>query len=58
MFSGAMAGGRLTCDYLTGKFGRGDLVCYGALLAAAGLVFVLLFGDADRWAFVRLRAVN
>src|ERR1700729_2458490 len=34
VFSGAMAGGRLTGDYLTGKLGRGHLVCYGALLAA------------------------
>jgi MFS family permease len=46
VFSGAMAGGRLTGDYLTGKLGRGHLVCYGALLAAAGLVFALLFGNA------------
>jgi MFS family permease len=51
VFSGAMAGGRLTGDYLTGKLGRGHLVCYGALLAAAGLVFVLLFGSAG-WALV------
>jgi MFS family permease len=51
VFSGAMAGGRLTGDYLTGKLGRGHLVCYGALLAAAGLVFVLLFGNAG-WALV------
>jgi len=43
-------GGRLTGDYLTGKLGRGHLVCYGALLAAAGLAFVLLFGNAvGRW---------
>src|ERR1700730_2698396 len=49
--SGAMAGGRLTGDYLTGKLGRGHLVCYGALLAAAGLVFVLLVGHAG-WALV------
>jgi len=40
----------LTGDYLTGKLGRGHLVCYGALLAAAGLSFVLLFGNAvARW---------
>jgi MFS family permease len=51
VFSGAMAGGRLTGDYLTGKLGRGPLVCYGALLAAAGLVFVLWFGNAG-WALV------
>src|SRR6202451_361518 len=51
VFSGAMAGGRLTGDYLTGKLGRGHLVCYGALLAAAGLAFVLLFGNAG-WALV------
>ena len=51
VFSAAMAGGRLTGDYLTGKLGRGHLVCYGALLAAAGLVFVLLFGNAG-WALV------
>src|SRR5260370_5841685 len=46
-----MAGGRVTGDYLTGKLGRGHLVCYGALLAAAGLVFVLLFGNAG-WALL------
>jgi MFS family permease len=46
VFSGAMAGGRLTGDYLTGKLGRGHLVRYGALFAASGLVFVLLFGNA------------
>jgi len=51
VFSGAMAGGRLTGDYLTGKLGRAHLVCYGALLAAAGLVLVLLFGNAG-WALV------
>jgi MFS family permease len=51
VFSGAMAAGRLTGDYLTGKLGRGRLVCYGALLAAAGLAFVLLFGNAG-WALV------
>src|ERR1700688_1918892 len=51
VFSGAMAGGRLTGDYFTGELGRGHLVCYGALLAAAGLVFVLLFGNAG-WALV------
>jgi MFS family permease len=51
VFSGAMAAGRLTGDYLTGKLGRGQLVCYGALLAAAGLAFVLLFGNAG-WALV------
>jgi MFS family permease len=51
VFSAAMAGGRLTGDYLTGKLGRAHLVCYGALLAAAGLVFVLLFGNAT-WALV------
>src|ERR1700745_3902509 len=51
VFSGAMAGGRLAGDYLTGKLGRGHLVCYGALLAAAGLIFVLLFGNAG-WALV------
>ena len=45
VFSGAMAVGRLTGDYLTGKLGRAHLVCYGALLAAAGLVLVLLFGN-------------
>jgi MFS family permease len=57
VFSGAMAGGRLTGDYLTGKVGRGRLVCYGALLAAAGLVFVLLFGNAG-WAWWGLRALE
>jgi MFS family permease len=46
VFSGAMAAGRLAGDYLTGKLGRAHLVCYGALLAAAGLAFVLLFGNA------------
>ena len=46
VFSGAMAAGRLTGDYLTGKLGRAHLVCYGALLAAAGLVCVVLFGNA------------
>jgi MFS family permease len=46
VFSGAMAGGRLTGDYLTGKLGRAHLVSYGALLAAAGLVFALFFGNA------------
>jgi MFS family permease len=51
VFSAAMAGGRLTGDYLTGKLGRSHLVCYGALLAAVGLVFVLLFGNAA-WALV------
>ena len=51
VFSAAMAGGRLTGDYLTGKLGRAHLVCYGALLAAAGLVFALLFGNAA-WALV------
>jgi predicted MFS family arabinose efflux permease len=51
VFSGAMAGGRLAGDYLTGKLGRANLVCYGALLAAAGLAFVLLFGSAG-WALV------
>jgi MFS family permease len=51
VFSAAMAGGRLTGDYLTGKLGRAQLVCYGALLAAAGLVFVLLFDNAA-WALV------
>jgi len=51
VFSGAMAGGRLTGDYLTGKLGRGHLVCYGALLAAAGLVFALLFANAG-WVLV------
>ncbi|MGA2814615.1 MAG: MFS transporter [Candidatus Acidiferrum sp.] len=51
VFSGAMAAGRLTGDYLTGKLGRAHLVCYGALLAAVGLVFVLLFGNAA-WALV------
>jgi len=33
------------------------LVCYGALLAAAGLVFVLLFGNAG-WALWDLRALE
>jgi MFS family permease len=51
VFSGAMAAGRLTGDYLTGKLGRAHLVCYGALLAAAGLAFVLVFGNAG-WALV------
>jgi MFS family permease len=51
VFSAAMAGGRLTGDYLTGKLGRAHLVCYGALLAAAGLVFVLLFANVT-WALV------
>src|ERR1700723_717863 len=46
VFSGAMAGGRLAGDYLTGKLGRAHLVCYGALLAAAGLAFVIVFGNA------------
>jgi len=57
VFSDAMAGGGLTGDYLTGKLGRGHLVCYGALLAAAGLVFVLLFGKAG-WALVDLPALE
>jgi MFS family permease len=51
VFSGAMAAGRLTGDYLTGKLGRGQLVFYGALLAAAGLACVLVFGNAG-WALV------
>ena len=46
VFSGAMAAGRLAGDYLTGKLGRAHLVFYGALLAAAGLAFLLLFGSA------------
>jgi MFS family permease len=46
VFSGAMAAGRLAGDYLTGKLGRAHLVCYGALLAAAGLAFVVVFGNA------------
>ena len=57
VFSDAVAGGGLTGDYLTGKLGRGHLVCYGALLAAAGLVFVLLFGKAG-WALVDLPALE
>jgi MFS family permease len=46
VFSGAMAAGRLAGDYLTGKLGRAHLVCYGALLAAAGLACVVVFGNA------------
>jgi MFS family permease len=46
VFSGAMAAGRLAGDYLTGKLGRAHLVCYGALLAAAGIAGVLVFGSA------------
>jgi MFS family permease len=46
VFSGAMAAGRLAGDYLTGKLGRAHLVCYGALLAAAGIACVLVFGSA------------
>jgi MFS family permease len=51
VFSGAMAGGRLTGDYLTGKLGRAHLVGYGAVLAAAGLGVALVFGSAG-WALV------
>jgi len=47
----ALSRDRLAGDYLTGKLGRGHLVCYEAFLAAAGLVFVLLFGNAG-WALV------
>jgi len=50
VFSGAMAGGRLTGDYLTGKLGRSTWYVTGSF-AAAGLVFVLLFGNAG-WALV------
>src|ERR1700757_3366427 len=42
VFSGAMAGGRLTGDYLTGKLGRDHLVCYGALLATVGTLDKLI----------------
>src|SRR6202000_812344 len=41
----------LTGDYLTSKLGRGQLVFYGSLLAAAGLACVLVFGNAG-WALV------
>lgn len=45
VFSGAMAVGRLTGDYLTGKLGRAHLVRCGTLLASAGLFGALLFGN-------------
>jgi len=41
----------LTGDYLTGKLDAATSYVTGALLAAAGLVFVLLFGNAG-WALV------
>lgn len=45
-FSGAMAVGRLTGDYLTAKLGRAHLVRYGTLLTAAGISVSLLYGNA------------
>jgi MFS family permease len=51
VFSGAMAMGRLTGDYLTARLGRATLAYYGALLAAAGLAVALLLGTAT-WALV------
>jgi MFS family permease len=45
VFSGAMAVGRFTGDFLTETLGRAHLVRCGTLLACAGLAVALLFGN-------------